>query len=74
MIASERVAIAPLLCAHHVIGHILLQEFGFRAALHRPGVPLPVQLLQIHQAGWPDFDAAELCLGHPCAGMIRTAQ
>src|SRR5262249_2467657 len=62
-----------MLGAHDVIGYSLLEECGPDSALHRPGVPLEVQLGEIHQAGRPESHSVEFRLWCACTCVIPRA-
>lgn len=56
----QGVGITPEVGAHHVIGDRLAQEGGARSVRHGPGIPVPLQLLQVDHRGRPKLDPAHL--------------
>ncbi len=68
----ERRRVAPVFGAgaEHVVGNLVLQEFGLGAGLHRPVVPVLVQLVHVEQAGLAERDAADFRFRRPRSGVI----
>ncbi len=69
----ERVRVAPLVGIHDVVRDALLQELRLRAALHRPRVPVQMQLRNVDEARRPEGQATELRLRCARAGVIPRA-
>src|SRR6185436_16344809 len=68
----ERVGVLPVFRSgsDDVVGHALLEELRFRAALHRPVVPLRVESVEVEHARLAEGQAAHLALRRAGTGVV----